>query len=802
MNISLSWLKDHIQLTDPVQDIADKLTKSGLEVEGLNEIETVKGGLKGVVIGEVKTCEQHPNADRLRLTTVDIGSETSPIVCGAPNVAVGQKVIVATLGTTLYPVEGDSFQIKKAKIRGEVSEGMLCAEDELGLGKGHDGILVLDTNLPNGTPAAEYFKIESDHVIEIGLTPNRADATSHYGVARELKVLYGTPLKTSFEEQLDLSAAKPIEVIVENNEACPRYAGITIDGLKVEPSPDWLQNRLRAIGLAPINNVVDATNYILHDLGQPLHAFDMTAITTGQVTIKTLPEGTKFTTLDEIERSLTSKDLMICNGDEPMCIAGVFGGQHSGVTNSTTSIFLESAYFSANYVRDTATHHSLKTDASFRFERGTDPEMPVKALIKAANLITEIAGGSISSSLIDVYPTPIKPFDVSVKYKNIDRLIGKKIGNDLIKKILLDLEINIVSENEAELQLQVPAYRVDVQREADIVEEILRIYGYDNIEESDYMSSSFLAPEVQGYQNNKKSEIAQVLADSGFHEIITNSLTKEAHTLESNIVDDNESVHILNKLSEDLDIMRQTPLFTGMEVIAHNLNRKLANLKFFEFAKTYYKTDDGYKERNLLSIFIAGDNTDESWKEKATQSDFHTLKSALGKIFGKLRINQLATDAAKSAIFEQGITLSWNTKSIGHAGLVKPEHRKKIGIKKAVWYAELDLDVLLAKTPKNLKYKELSKFPVVRRDLSLVLDKTVTFEQIHALAQRTERKLLQEVNVFDVYEGAPLKENQKSYSVSFMLQDQNDTLNDKAIDKTMTRFIGAFERELGAIIRK
>ena len=802
MNISLSWLKDHIELTDSIQEISDKLTKSGLEVEGLNEIETIKGGLKGVVIGEVKTCEQHPNADRLRLTTVDIGPEISPIVCGAPNVATGQKVIVATLGTTLHPVEGESFQIKKAKIRGEVSEGMLCAEDELGLGKGHDGILVLDTDLPNGTPAAEYFNIESDHVIEIGLTPNRADATSHYGVARELKVLYGTPLKTSFEEQIDTNTANPIKVVVENNEACPRYAGICIEGLQVAPSPDWLQNRLRAIGLAPINNVVDATNYILHDLGQPLHAFDMNAITTGKVVVKTLPEGTKFKTLDEVERTLTSKDLMICNGDEPMCIAGVFGGMESGVTNATTSIFLESAYFSANYVRDTATHHSLKTDASFRFERGTDPEMPVKALVKAVKLITDIAGGKISSALVDLYHSPVAPFDVKVKYKNIDRLIGKKIGNDLIKKILLDLEINILSEDENELQLQVPAYRVDVQREADIVEEILRIYGYDNIEESDHMSSDFLAPEVRGYENNKKNELAQVLADSGFHEIITNSLTKEAHTLNSNIVDDKESVHILNKLSEDLDIMRQTPLFTGLEVIAHNINRKLANLKLFEFAKTYYSTEEGYKERNLLSIYITGDNTDESWKEAATQSDFHTLKSALGKIFGKLRIDQTSTSPSTSSIFEQGITVNWNTKAIGHAGLVKAQHGKKVGVKKPVWYAELDLDVLLAKTPKNLKYKELSKFPVVRRDLSLVLDKAVTFEQIHALAQRTERKLLREVNVFDVYKGAPLEKNQKSYSVSFMLQDQNDTLNDKTIDKTMTRFIGAFERELGAIIRK
>ncbi len=587
MKISYNWLKQHIDLSETPEEISAKLTKAGLEVESVDEFESIKGGLKGLVIGQVLTCEKHPGADKLSKTTVDVGNGTIlPIVCGAPNVAAGQKVVVALVGTTMYPATGEPFKISKAKIRGEVSEGMICAEDEIGLGASHEGIMVLDTTLPLGTPAAEYFKIENDFTIEIGLTPNRADAASHLGVARDLKALLKRELKT-FEPKVTPSGTSKVEVVVENKEACPRYAGLTISGLTVRESPDWLKNRLKAIGLNPINNIVDSTNYILHDLGQPLHAFDLEKIKGNKIIIKTVSKDTEFITLDGVKRKLSDKDLMICDSEKPMCIAGVFGGQESGVSAATKSIFLESAYFSPDFVRKTSQFHGLKTDASFRFERGTDPNMPVTALLKAAQLIVEIAGGTISSAVTDIYPELVKDFKVKTSFSYITRLIGKSLEKSLIKEILTGLNIKIDSEKEDELQLSVPPYKVDVQRPADIVEEVVRIYGYDNIELSDRLSAAYLADFPEKDKDKLQKLVGSMLAGSGFNEIITNSMTKPAYAEFLGITD--KSVEVMNKLSEELGVMRQSLLFSGLEIWNYNINCRKKDFKFFEFGKIYLK---------------------------------------------------------------------------------------------------------------------------------------------------------------------------------------------------------------------
>jgi phenylalanyl-tRNA synthetase beta chain len=804
MKISYKWLKEFIDITESPEEIGALLTGTGLEVEGIEEVESIKGGLKGVVIGEVLTCEKHPEADRLKITTVDVGLEQPlNIVCGAPNVAAGQKVLVATVGTTLYPTGSDEpLVLKKSKIRGAASEGMICAEDELGLGQSHDGILILETDLPNGTPASEHFGISSDYLIEIGLTPNRADAASHYGVARDLKAVLNREIKLpsvdSFSaDNHDLS----MSVSVENNEAAPRYTGLTITGIKVSDSPEWLKQRLATIGIRSINSIVDITNFICHDLGQPMHAFDADKITGKKVIVKTVAEGTPFVTLDGQERKLSETDLMICNETEPMCIAGVFGGLTSGVTTETTSIFLESAYFSPAWVRRTAQRFSLKTDSSFRFERGTDPNMPLYALKRAALLVKEIAGGTISSDITDLYPNPAEDFEVQVKYRHIDRLLGKPLEKSLIKTILAGLDIKIQDEDENAFTAIVPPYRVDVQREADVIEEILRIYGFGQIELSEGLSSDYLSDFPVNDPEKLKMRLSELLAANGYNEIITNSLTKpdpQASLGESVF---GNPVKILNYLSEDLSVMRQTLIFSGLEVVSYNANRRQKDLKLFEFGKTYHELNGKYSEKERLALFISGNVQEESWLEKSRDVTFHDLAASVNQILSAMKVKNVEKEAADTNIFQQGITLALNKKPLVTFGLLKSAITKKGDVKAPVYFADFDWDYLLRQYNYAVQFKEVSRFPEVRRDLSLVVEKKITFEELRQIAYKTEKQLLRSVNVFDVYEGANL-DGKKSYSISFILQDDQQTLTDKVIDKSMQRLIATYERELGAVIRK
>ncbi len=804
MKISYKWLNTLLPIHESPEEIGKLLTGTGLEVEGIEEVETIKGGLRDVVIGEVLTCEKHPDADKLSITTVDVGKENPlDIVCGAPNVAAGQKVVVALVGATLHPQGSEQpLVIKKAKIRGAVSEGMICAEDELGLGTSHAGILVLDTDAPNGTPAAGYFGVESDHVFEIGLTPNRADAASHFGVARDLRaVLDREIMLPSVDEFEIMNHNLPMGVVVENSAAAPRYCGLTVSNLTVKESPEWLRHRLTAIGVRPINNVVDITNYICHELGQPMHAFDAAAVTGNQVIVKTLPESTPFTTLDGVERKLGADDLMICNAEEPMCIAGVFGGTKSGVTFSTTAIFLESAYFSPDWIRRTAQRHGLKTDASFRYERGTDPNMPLFALKRAALLLKEIAGGVVSSDIVDLYPEPIADFVVPVKYRHITRLIGKELERSLIKSILEKLDIRVENESEEGFTAIVPPYRVDVQREADIIEEVLRIYGFDNVELSPALGSDFLSDFPLNDPDKLRLRCAETLVANGFFEIINNSLTKpEPQTTLANELP-GEPVKILNYLSEDLSEMRQTMLFGGLETLAYNINRRQTDLKLFEFGKTYHKKDGKYVEKGHLCVFMTGDVSAESWFEKSQAVAFHDLAGAVQRIFTAMKVKETQTDKISNKIFQSGLEISLNKKTLVSFGLVQSALTKKAGLKKPVWYADFDWDYLLKQYSPVVQYEEVTRFPEVRRDLSLVLEKSVSFDQLKQIAHRTERKLLRDVNVFDVFEGESLG-GKKAYALSFILQDEQQTLTDKVIDKTMQRLMTSFEKDLGAVIRK
>ncbi len=807
MKVSIDWLREFIDVPATAEEIADKLTLSGLEVEGIEIFDRIPGGLKGLVIGEVLSVEKHPNADRLRLTQVNIGeSEPLPIVCGAPNVAQGQKVVVATVGATLYPKGGDAFTIKKSKIRGEVSQGMICAEDEIGVGTGHDGIMVLDTELPNGTPAAEYFGLESDQVLEIGLTPNRADAASHFGVARDLKALYQQPVKLPSTDAFAVDNQDlPIEVVIENTEACPRYSGLTISGITVQESPEWLQTRLRSVGLSPINNIVDATNYVLHGLGQPMHAFDADAITGGKVVVKTLPEGSTFTTLDEKERKLQAQDLMICNAEEGMCIAGVFGGIKSGVKAETKNIFLESAYFSPEYTRRTAQHHSLKTDASFRYERGTDPNITVYALKLAALLIKEVAGGKISSDIVDVYPNPIEPFRVAVKYKNVDRLIGKQLDREEIKNILTQLDIDVTAASETGITVSVPPYRVDVQREADIIEEILRIHGYDQVKTSEYLNADYLANFPELDSRKLQLQLSEMLAGNGFYEIVTNSLTKPEYA--STTEQDYTTVSLYNPLSEELSVMRRNLLFSGLEVIAHNNNRQQKNLKFFEFGTTYAQADDKYLEAKELVLFMTGNVQAESWASSSEPVSFHDLASHIRGIFNRFGMTDIVQKPLDDPLFSYGLQLTYKNNLLAKLGKVATKVANNVGVKQSVFYATVQWNALLEKlrdvpTKERLLFQEISKFPEVRRDLSLVLDRKVTFKEVERVARANSHNLVKRINVFDVYEGEPLGKNKKAYALSFFLQDQNRTLTDKIIDKTMNRLMHQFEQELHAEIRK
>lgn len=799
MKISYKWLQQFIQTSKTPEELSLILTNIGLEVESLEKVQTIPGGLEGLVIGYVKECAQHPNADRLKVTRVDVGlGEDLQIVCGANNVAAGQKVVVATVNTTVHPTTGEPFKINKSKIRGEVSEGMICAEDEIGLGHDHDGIMELNADAIIGSAAKDYFNLQDDFVFEIGLTPNRADAASHLGVARDLAAYLNIPVIMP-----DLSGFKVqnqdlnIPVIVEDQDACPRYSSLSISGISIKESPEWLKDKLNAIGIRPINNVVDVTNFVLHELGQPLHAFDADAISGNKVLVKKLAEGTVFRTLDDADRKLSADDLMICNVDGPMCIAGVFGGISSGVKQSTTKIFLESAWFNPVSVRKTSKRHGLKTDASFRFERGTDPDMTVTALKRAAILIQELAGGQISSDISDIYPSPAKPFAVEVSFKNVSRLIGKTIPTDEIRATLLGLGIKISSEDADGMNLEVPAYKVDVTREVDIIEEILRIHGYDNVEIPSQIRASLnttIKPDKEVLQN----QIADLLSANGFFEILSNSLTKLSYSAEPE-----KAVRILNPLSSDLDVMRQNLLFSGLEAIAYNQNRRNSDLKFYEFGKVYNLDQDAYKENQRLSVFLSGSKNAESWNSKSVNTGFYNLKSAVDLIIGRLNIKGLAASATTSPELSSGISYRKGEKSLVEFGAVSKKSLKKLDISSEVFYADFDWDLIVRSVRNNkISYVEVSKFPSVRRDLSMLLNKDISFEQLKQIAQKTEKGLLKEVNVFDVYVGDKLPEGKKSYALSFLLQDEEKTLTDKQIDAIMQKLILNFEKQAGAEIRK
>jgi phenylalanyl-tRNA synthetase beta chain len=804
MTISYNWLKEYIDIPESAEEIGKVLTSTGLEVEKVEEHETVKGGLKGLVIGTVITCAKHPNADKLSVTTVDVGGEKIlPIVCGAPNVAAGQRVVVAVPGTTVYPSKGEPFTIKNAKIRGEQSEGMICAEDEVGLGESHAGIMVLNTDVPNGTPAAQYFNIQSDYILEIGLTPNRADAASHIGVVRDIKASKNRAIKLPSVDQFNVdNKTLVIPVEVENKEACPRYSALTISGIKVTESPDWLKNRLLSIGLTPINNIVDITNYICHEFGQPMHAFDADQITGGKVIVKTLPAGSKFTTLDNKERTLLANDLMICNAQEGMCIAGVFGGTKSGITESTKNIFLESAYFSADYIRKTSLHHQLKTDASFRFERGTDPNVTVYALKRAALLVKELAGGQISSDIVDIYPTPIENRVFEVKDKNIHRLIGKVIPRDEMFGILERLDIKIADKKEDTFTVSVPPYRVDVLQEADITEEILRIYGFNNIELSDTASTDYLAEFPVKSVDKYKRSIGELMIGNGFYEIWTNSLTNQSYQEKNKLTFKGEAVEILNKLSEEQGILRQTLLFTGLEVCAYNINRKQKDLKLYEFGKIYYKEAGKYNEEERLVLFMTGNVETENWRHKTQSVTYYDLAQQVQHVLQKSGVTNVKQETIKDQLLEYGSKLLRGNEEIGKLGKVKPALLKDFGVKQEIFYAELNTSLLFQAANPKLVIKEVAKFPEVRRDLSLVLDKQVNFNEISNVVLNTEKRLIKNIIAFDVYEGENIPQGKKAYALGFTLLDETKTLTDDEIDKTMNRLMKAFEDKLGAVIRK
>ncbi len=808
MKISYNWLQQFLQVDwEPIKT-GELLTDLGLEVEGIETKESIKGSLKGIVVGKVLTCTQHPNADRLKITTVDIGSgEPIQIVCGAPNVDAGQKVPVATVGTTLYDNKGEGFKIKKGKIRGEESFGMICAEDELGLGKGHEGILVLDDDITIGTPGSTVFNIETDYVFEIGLTPNRSDAMSHFGVARDLRAgLIQNDIKLELispsvsDFHVDERTLR-LDVEVENKELTPRYCGITITDIEVKDSPEWIQNRLKAIGLTPKNNIVDITNYVLHELGQPLHAFDAQKIKGNKILVKTLNEGTRFTTLDEVERELSSEDIMICDGDSnPLCIAGVFGGFKSGVTENTTSIFLESAYFNPVSVRKTAKRHALNTDASFRFERGIDINTTKYALKRAALLIEKYAGGKLASDVSDFYPEKIEDFQVFLSYENAYRLIGQEIPKDTIKNILASLEIKINSETEGGLGLTIPSYRTDVQREADIIEEILRVYGYNNIEFSHKLNTSI------SIDSNKETKVENIIADQltalGFNETMSNSLTKPQYSsLSENIIEE-ANVEMLNPLSNDLKVLRQSLLFSGLESVGYNINRKNNSLKFYEFGKTYHKYGQKYEENKHLTLFVTGNRNKNSWNLGNKTTDFFYLKGIITSLLVRLGINKLKSSPTKLDVFSEGISFGLGKTKLVEFGVVKQSILKEIGIKQEVLFADFNWDSILNVTGnKKIKVINLPKFPAVKRDLSLLLDSKVEFNDVYKLAFQTERKLLKEVDLFDVYEGDKLPQGKKSYALSFLLQDETKTLADKQIDKIMQKLQQNFEKNLEAVLR-
>ncbi len=806
MKISYNWLKQFIKIDWKSDETAALLTDLGLEVEIVEKYQSVKGGLQGIVVGHVLTCVPHPNADRLKVTTVDLGDGTPvQIVCGASNVAVGQKVPVATIGSTLYDKEGNSFVIKKGKIRDEESHGMICAEDEIGLGTSHEGIMVLDASLKPGTSVAKVFNIENDEIFEIGLTPNRADAMSHLGTARDLRagliqsgvnVELITPSVSNF--RVDKRTLK-IDVTIDNAKLAPRYCGVTISGITVKPSPDWLQNRLKSIGLNPKNNIIDVTNYVLHELGQPLHAFDASKIN-GKVVVKTLPSGTKFTTLDDIERTLHEEDLMICDDKGPMCIAGVFGGKNSGVTEHTTNLFLESAYFNPVSIRKTAKRHTLSTDASFRFERGIDPTITEYALKRAALLIQEVAGGEITSDVVDIYPKKIEDFPVFLNYAKTAKLVGQELSKEIIKKILASLDIKVNSVTDAGLGLIIPAYRVDVQREIDVIEEILRVYGYNNISFTKKLNAT-VSNSARTEDYKVQNIIGNQLNSLGFHEMMANSLTSPEYVALSEMLKEEHNVMILNPLSSDLSAMRQSLLFSGLEAISYNINRKNSDLKLFEFGKSYHKFETGYEELKHLTVFLSGNRTTENWAIEQKPTDFFLFKGYIDAILSRLGIEKIKAEPLVSDLFAEGIALVLGEETLVSFGTVRKSILKHFDIKQEVFYADFNWNMVLKILNTKIKFTDIPKHPEVRRDLALLLDENIAFDSVYKIARQSEKSLLKNIQLFDVYTGDRLPEGKKSYAISFTLQDHSKTLTEEQIEKVMHKLQKNFLTELGAILR-
>lgn len=820
MNISYKWLKDYVDFDLTPQEVCDALTSVGLEVDSLEEVQGVKGGLKGLYVGKVLTCEPHPNSDHLHVTTVDLGHDTpSQIVCGAPNVAAGQKVIVADLGCVLY--DGDKeFVIKKSKLRGVESFGMICAEDEIGVGTSHDGIIVLPEDAPVGQPAAEYYNLESDWLIEIDITANRADALSHWGVARDL---YAWLVRNGYKTSLHRPGceaftvddnALPVDVTIENTDACKRYACVSITGCDVKESPEWLQERLRTIGLRPINNIVDITNYIMMAYGQPLHCFDADMVEGHHIIVKTMPEGTPFVTLDGVEHKLGGHDLAICNEKDAMCIAGVFGGKGSGTYETTTNVVLESAYFHPTWIRKSARRHGLSTDASFRFERGIDPNGVIYALKQAAIMCKELAGGKVSMEIKDVYPEPMQDFKVSLKYDYVNSLIGKEIPVELVKDIVKSLEMKIEGETEDGLELSVPPYRVDVQRPCDVVEDILRIYGYNNVEIPTQLKSSLV---IKGDEDNKhklENIIGEQLVGCGFNEILNNSLTKSAYYDGLSNYKEENLVRIMNPLSSDLNVMRSTLLFGGLESIAYNVNRKSQNLRFFEVGNVYNFSPEkqnhdnpmaAYKEERHIGLWVSGKRVSGSWAHPDEDSSFYELKAYVDNIFRRVGLvgGLIVTKANDNDIFSSAMSIEDRSgKVLAELGVVSKKLLKKFGIDNAVYYADIHWNALAkAASKKTVGFHEISKYPAVSRDLALLIDKSVKFSDIERIARQTEKKYLKKVELFDVYEGKNLPEGKKSYAVNFILQDEEKTLNDKQIDAMMNKLIANLKKELNAELR-
>lgn len=820
MNISYNWLKAYLDFDLTPDEVAAALTSIGLETGGVEEVQTIKGGLEGLVIGEVLTCEMHPNSDHLHITTVNVGGEAPlQIVCGAPNVAAGQKVVVAVNGTKLY--DGDEcFTIKRSKIRGVESNGMICAEDEIGIGTDHNGIIVLPAEAVVGTPAKEYYNIKSDYVLEVDITPNRVDATSHYGVARDLSAFLKQHGKAAVLQLPSVDAFKiddptpAIAVEVRNEEACLRYSGLTIKGVTIKESPEWLQNRLRVIGLRPINNVVDVTNFILHELGQPLHSFDASKIKGGKVIVNTCQEGTKFVTLDGVERTLTERDLMICNAEEPMCIAGVFGGLDFGVTDTTTDVFLESACFHPTWVRKTARRFGLNTDSSFRFERGLDPNQVIYVLKRAALLIQELAGGQITGDIVDIYPKVYEPYRVEVAYQKINSLIGKEIPVETVKSIVESLEMKIVAETAEGLTLDVPVYRIDVQRDVDVIEDILRIYGYNNVEFSDHVKSnlSYQTPTDRSWK--LQNLISEQLCGCGFNEILNNSLTRSAYYTDLTTYPESHCVMLMNPLSADLNSMRQSLLFGGLESIEHDMKRKQSLIRFYEFGNCYDYNVESKKEGEALAefgedyrlaIWLAGNRVENSWAHPNEKSSVFELKAIVENILVRLGVDmkRIVMGKLNNDIYSAGLTIrSGAGRQLGTLGIVSKKICKQLDVDAEVYYAELSWTALMKETKKAaVTFSEISKFPAVKRDLALLIDKNVQFADIEKIAMESDRKLLKEVSLFDVYEGKNLPAGKKSYAVSFYLQDENKTLNDKQIDAIMKKIQTNLEQKLGAQLR-